>query len=70
MITKDRVLEIISKRDPGELEQIHVITRYIFDKTGEDISGVGANPPQDQGLFNLMTHMYQVAKQYYGNGEK
>lgn len=70
MITKDRVLEIISNRNPGELEQIHVITRYIFDKTGEDISSVGVNPPRDQGLFNLMLHMYEVAKQYYSNGEK
>jgi hypothetical protein len=69
MITKDRVLEIISKRDPGELEQIHVITRYIFDKTGEDISGVGANPPQNQGMFILMIHMYEVSKKYYQSGE-
>lgn len=70
MITKDRVLEIISKKDPGELEQIHVIARYIFDKTGEDITGVSINPPQDYGMFNIMLHMYQIAKQYYGNGEK
>ncbi len=70
MITKDRVLEIISKKDPGELEQIHVITKYIFDKTGKDISSVGVNPPQNQGMFILMIHMYEVAKQYYGNGEK
>lgn len=70
MITKDRVLEIISNKNPDKLEQIHVITRYIFDKTQEDISGVGINSPQNQGMFILMCHMYEVAKQYYGNEEK
>ena len=65
MITKEEVLEIISKRDPGELEQIHVIVRYIFDKTKKDISDKSINPPQDQGMFILMMHMYQTAKQYY-----
>lgn len=65
MITKDRVLEIINDPNPGELEQIHVITRYIFDKTKEDISGITINPPQHQGMFILMLHMYNVAKQYY-----
>ena len=70
MITKDRVLEIINNPNPGELEQIHVITRYIFDKTQEDISGVNINPPQHQGMFILMQHMYNIAKQYYRtNGE-
>ncbi len=70
MITKDRVLEIISKKDPGELEQIHVIVRYIFDKTKEDLSKININKPQHQGMFLLMLHMYNVAKQYYQNGEK
>lgn len=65
MITKDRILEIINSTNPGELEQIHVITRYIFDKTQEDISGITINPPQNQGMFVLMLHMYNVAKQYY-----
>lgn len=65
MITKDRVLEIISKRDPGELEQIHVIVRYIFDITNQDISDKPINPPQDYGMFALMSIMYSVAKQYY-----
>jgi 16S rRNA G1207 methylase RsmC len=70
MITKDRVLEIINSTNPGELEQIHVITRYIFDKTGEDISGVNINPPQHQGMVILMTHMYNTAKKHYRtNGE-
>lgn len=70
MITKDRVLEIINSTNPGELEQIHVITRYIFDKTKEDISGVTINPPQHQGMFILMQHMYNTAKQHYRtNGE-
>lgn len=70
MITRDRVLEIINDPNPGELEQIHVITRYIFDKTQEDISGVNINPPQHQGMFILMQHMYNTAKQYYRtNGE-
>lgn len=68
MITKDRVLEIINSTNPGELEQIHVITRYIFDKTQEDISGVNINPPQHQGMFILMQHMYEVSKKYYRNG--
>lgn len=70
MITKDRVLEIISKRDPGELEQIQVIVRYTFDKTSQDISNKSINPPQDQGMFALMSIMYSIAKQYYQNGEK
>jgi len=70
MITKDRVLEIISNRNPGELEQIHVITRYIFDKTQEDISGVNINPPQHQGMFILLLHMYNTAKQYYRTNEE
>lgn len=70
MITKDRVLEIINSTNPGELEQIHVITRYIFDKTQEDISGVNINPPQHQSMFILMQHMYNTAKQHYRtNGE-
>lgn len=70
MITKDRVLEIISKRDPGELKQIQVIVRYTFDKTSQDISNKSINPPQDQGMFALMSIMYSIAKQYYQNGEK
>lgn len=70
MITKDKVLEIISKKDPGELEQIQVIVKYIFDKTQEDISGITINSPQHQGLFVLMLHMYNVAKQYYQSGGK
>ena len=70
MITRDRVLEIINSTNPGELEQIHVITRYIFDKTQEDISGVNINPPQHQGMIILMNHMYKTAKQHYRtNGE-
>lgn len=70
MITKDRVLEIINNPNPGELEQIHVITRYIFDKTKEDISGIPINPPQHQGMVILMQHMYNTAKQHYRtNGE-
>ena len=70
MITKDRVLEIISKRDPGELEQIHVIVRYIFDITNQDISNKPINPPQDHGMFALMSIMYSVAKQYYQTNGK
>lgn len=70
MITRDRVLEIINDPNPGELEQIHVITRYIFDKTQEDISGVNINPPQNQGMVILMNHMYEVSKKHYRtNGE-
>jgi hypothetical protein len=65
MINKEEVLDIISKRDPGELEQIQVIVKYIFDKTKQDISDRPINPPQDQGMFFLMMHMYQTAKQYY-----
>ena len=65
MITKEEVLDIISKRDPGTLEQIQVIVRYIFDKTKQDISDKSINLPQDQGMFILMMHMYQTAKQYY-----
>ena len=65
MITKEEVLDIISKRDPGTLEQIQVIVKYIFDKTKQDISNRSINPPQDQGMFILMMHMYQTAKQYY-----
>lgn len=65
MINKDRVLEIIGKGNPGELEQIQVIVKYIFDKTKQDISNRSINPPQDQGMFILMMHMYQTAKQYY-----
>jgi len=65
MINKDKVLEIIGKGSPGELEQIQVIVRYIFDKTKQDISDRSINPPQDQGMFILMMHMYQTAKQYY-----
>jgi hypothetical protein len=65
MINKDKVLEIISKHNPGELEQIQVIVKYIFDKTKQDISDRSINPPQDQGMFILMMHMYQTAKQYY-----
>ena len=64
-IDQDKVLEIIGKRDPGELEQIQVIVKYIFDKTKQDISDRPINPPQDQGMFILMMHMYQTAKQYY-----
>lgn len=70
MITRDRVLEIINSTNPGELEQIHVITRYIFDKTQEDISGVNINPPQHQGMFILLLHMYNTAKQYYRTNEE
>lgn len=65
MITKDRVLEIINNPNPGELEQIHVITRYIFDKTQKDISDTNINPPQHQGMVILMLHMYNTAKQHY-----
>lgn len=65
MINKDRVLEIIGKGNPGELEQIQVIVKYIFDKTKQDISDRPINPPQDQGMFILMMHMYHIAKQYY-----
>lgn len=68
MITRDRVLEIINSTNPEELEQIHVITRYIFDKTQEDISGVNINPPQHQGMIILMNHMYNLSKKYYRNG--
>lgn len=70
MITEDKVLEIISKRDPGELEQIQVIVRYTFDKTSQDISNKSINPPQDQGMFALMSIMYLIAKQYYQNGKQ
>lgn len=70
MITEEKVIEIISKKDPGEIEQIHVITKYIFDKTKEDISSVNINKPQHQGQYLLMLHMYNVAKQYYQNADK
>lgn len=70
MITKDRVLEIINSTNPGELEQIHVITKYIFDKTQEDISSVNINPPQHQGMIILLLHMYNTAKQYYRTNGK
>lgn len=70
MIIKNKVLEIINKRDPDELEQIQVIVRYVFDKTGQDISNNPINPPQEQGMFTLMQIMYSIAKQYYQNGEQ
>lgn len=65
MISKERLKEIINKKDPGELEQIQVIVRYIFDKTQKDISNIPINAPQNQGMFILMIHMFNTAKQYY-----
>ena len=70
MIDKNKILEIISKNNPGEIEQIQVIVKYIFDKTKKDISNTSINKPQDPGQFILMLNMYAVAKQYYQNGEK
>lgn len=65
MITKERVIEVINKQNPGEIECIQVIVRYIFDKTQKDISNIPINAPQDQGMFILMLHMFNTAKQYY-----
>ena len=69
MIKEDQLRLILQKRDPGELEQVQVIIKYIFDKTKEDISGITINPPDSQGQMILMYHMYSTAKQFYLNGK-
>ena len=63
------VKEIITKRDPYDIEQIQVIVKYIFDKTGTDISNIPINSPQNQGQLILMLHMFEVSKQYYKYGK-
>ncbi len=70
MITRDKALEIVSKQNPGELEHIQVIVRYIYDKTNKDISSSRINFPNHQGQIVLMLHMFSVAKLYYLNNGK
>lgn len=69
MIKADQLHIILEKRDPGDIEMIQVIAKYIFDKTKEDITGININKPTDQGNIMLMNHMYNVAKQFYLNGK-
>lgn len=69
MIKADQLHSILEKRDPGDIEMIQVIAKYIFDKTKEDITGININKPTDQGNIILMNHMYNVAKQFYLNGK-
>jgi hypothetical protein len=70
MITENRVLEIINNNDPGKIEKIQVIIKYIFDKTNEDISGINIHPPDNMKHSMLFDHMYNIAKQFYRNGKK
>jgi hypothetical protein len=70
MITENRVLEIINNNDPGKIEKIQVIIRYIFDKTNEDISGINIHPPDNMKHSMLFDHMYNIAKQFYRNEKK
>lgn len=69
MIKTDQLHSILEKRDPGDIEMIQVIAKYIFDKTKEDITGININKPTDQGNIILMNYMYNVAKQFYLNGK-
>mgnify|MGYP001180649015 CR=1 FL=1 len=69
MITNEELSIILEKKDPGDIEMIKVISKYIYDKTNEDISGITINKPTDQGNIFLMHHMFKVAKQFYLNGK-
>lgn len=68
-MTNEELHIILEKENPGDLEQIQVIVRYIKDKTNKDISNQSINKPTDIGNLMLMNMMYSVAKQFYLNGK-
>lgn len=68
MITREKAFEISRKKDPGEVEKISIVIRYIFDITKEDISDIKIQPPQHSGHVILLHHMFNIAKNYYYNG--
>lgn len=61
--------KILDKKDPGDVEKVKVIVRYVFDKTKEDMSDVPINYPKDYRQKALMDMMYLIAKQHYLNGK-
>jgi hypothetical protein len=70
MLNSTELHKILDDPKAYEQQKISVLVKYIFDKTGEDISAISIRPPEHIGQTMLMEHMYNVAKKYYKNGGK